>query len=458
MPLFDDRILETTAVQGTGTASLLGAQTGLRAFRDSFNTDDEVFYLIEQDKVAWEVGIGTLTEGSPDTLSRDTIITSSTGGGAINFGPGTKNVACLPPSAFLTGPSAGFSATTRPAWLEAGGAWVDKTATPWIVKLFDGTDDIPLWSIDPTANLATPYFEGKLLPFLPRNHFEGLVVSNNSVDSAHDLDITAGRARDAADAGDIVVSALTKRMDVNFVEGTNQGGLDAGALAADTDYDVYAIGKPDGTGDIVASTAASALVRPAGFDRERRAASFRTDGAGNIINKAFRQVNARGEVTTIEVATTAGTSVALAPMFKDDLLEIVCECDAIASNTLNQPPILRIGPAAGVENSGYDTTTGIIVPGSNAAADKDTDGIYFGRPPNYTGSEQLTGVVRLRRLFAPDHLWTADGRIISSEGDIMLPGSFITLSGALATMAVTTPGGAATLNNGRLRMIGTNYI
>ena len=101
MPQVADRVFETTLTQGTNALQLLGAQSGFQAFRDAFNTNDEVFYLIEQTGGDWEVGRGTLTEGSPDQLSRDTIISSSSGGGAVNFGTGTKNVFGVMPGAEL---------------------------------------------------------------------------------------------------------------------------------------------------------------------------------------------------------------------------------------------------------------------------------------------------------------------------------------------------------------------
>ena len=101
MPLVADRVFETTTTQGTGTLSLAGAQSGFRAFRDAFSNGDEVFYLIEQVDTAWEVGRGVFTLGTPDTLSRVQVISSSAGGGAINFGPGAKNVVAVTPGAEL---------------------------------------------------------------------------------------------------------------------------------------------------------------------------------------------------------------------------------------------------------------------------------------------------------------------------------------------------------------------
>ena len=50
----------------------------------------------------------------------------------------------------------GLSGTSRPTELEAGGYWVDTTSAPiWLIKLFDGTDDITLFSVNITTNVAS---------------------------------------------------------------------------------------------------------------------------------------------------------------------------------------------------------------------------------------------------------------------------------------------------------------
>jgi hypothetical protein len=57
------------------------------------------YYAIELNSAnEWEVGIGTVTDAAPDTLSRDTIISSSNSDAAVNFSAGTKNVFCTLPA------------------------------------------------------------------------------------------------------------------------------------------------------------------------------------------------------------------------------------------------------------------------------------------------------------------------------------------------------------------------
>jgi hypothetical protein len=57
-----------------------------------------------------EVGIGTVTDASPDTLSRTTVISSSNSDNKVDFGVGTKTVFCTYPA--KRAPSASMTATT----------------------------------------------------------------------------------------------------------------------------------------------------------------------------------------------------------------------------------------------------------------------------------------------------------------------------------------------------------
>jgi hypothetical protein len=90
MPIYADRVLETTATAGTGTVTLAGAVSGYQSFLTVFPTGtNRVFYTITNGS-QWEVGSGTYTS-SGTTLSRDTIFASSNAGAAITLA-GNSNV------------------------------------------------------------------------------------------------------------------------------------------------------------------------------------------------------------------------------------------------------------------------------------------------------------------------------------------------------------------------------
>jgi hypothetical protein len=97
--VINDRVKETSTTTGTGTFNLAGAETGYESFVSGVGTTNTTYYAIELNAAGeWEVGIGTVTSGSPDTLSRDTIISSSNSDAAVNFSSGTKNVFCTLPA------------------------------------------------------------------------------------------------------------------------------------------------------------------------------------------------------------------------------------------------------------------------------------------------------------------------------------------------------------------------
>jgi hypothetical protein len=97
--VINDRVKETSTTTGTGTINLAGAETGYEGFVAGIGTGNTTYYAIELNSAGeWEVGIGTVTDATPDTLSRDTIISSSNSDAAVNFSAGTKNVFCTLPA------------------------------------------------------------------------------------------------------------------------------------------------------------------------------------------------------------------------------------------------------------------------------------------------------------------------------------------------------------------------
>jgi hypothetical protein len=94
-----DRVKETTITTGTGTLDLGGAASGFETFVAGIGNGNETYYVITDPNTGdFEVGVGTVTDAATDTLSRDSVITSSNAGSLVNFGAGTKDVFCSLPS------------------------------------------------------------------------------------------------------------------------------------------------------------------------------------------------------------------------------------------------------------------------------------------------------------------------------------------------------------------------
>lgn len=94
-PITADRVKETTQTTGPGTLALAGAADGFTSFVIGIGTAKPCYYLIADDPTSttdWEVGVGTVTSGTPNTLSRDRVIASSNSGSKVSWNAGTKTV------------------------------------------------------------------------------------------------------------------------------------------------------------------------------------------------------------------------------------------------------------------------------------------------------------------------------------------------------------------------------
>ncbi len=101
--VINDRVRETSTSQGTGTINLAGAVTGFRTFVDGIGDGNTTYYAIfEEGTNLFEVGLGTVTDATPDTLSRTTVLSNSSGNTSnINFNSGgtsTLSVFCTMPA------------------------------------------------------------------------------------------------------------------------------------------------------------------------------------------------------------------------------------------------------------------------------------------------------------------------------------------------------------------------
>jgi hypothetical protein len=170
----------------------------------------------------------------------------------------------------------------------------------------DGTEEIPCAQPAGTSRAATA---NQIRDFVtPRGHLWGLTLAN-AADTANDITVAAGEAKDEANTGLIVLaSAITKQLDAGWAVGTNAGGLNTGAEANSTWYEVHLIKRTDtGVVDVMFTTTANRTTLPANYTMQRRIGWIRNDGSGNILQ--FTQVDDSVTLTT-QIADVNNASVA----------------------------------------------------------------------------------------------------------------------------------------------------
>lgn len=148
----------------------------------------------------------------------------------------------------------------------------------------------------------------------PPGHLFGLTLSNNVADATNDIDVAVGAARDGADTANIRLSvAITKRLDAAWEVGTNQGGLDTGAVGNGT-YHLWLIKRPDtGVVDVLFSLSATAPTMPASYTLKRRiGAVIRSAGAILPFVQSGNAFELKSYVLDVDVANLGATATSYA--------------------------------------------------------------------------------------------------------------------------------------------------
>ena len=88
----NDRVKETSTTTGTGTLNLSGAVSSFETFVAGIGDGVVTYYaIVNRDEDELEVGVGTVTDDTTDTLSRSAI-SSSNSDSEVDFSAGTKDV------------------------------------------------------------------------------------------------------------------------------------------------------------------------------------------------------------------------------------------------------------------------------------------------------------------------------------------------------------------------------
>mgnify|MGYP005641904397 FL=1 len=153
--VLNDRVKETTITTGTGTLNLAGAATNFETFVAGIGDGNTVYYaIVHQDQAEFEVGLGTVTDATPDTLSRTTILSSSNSDGLVSFSAGTKDVFCTLPASKTVFEDAS-SNVTLPGTVTAVGTSVFTNLDISGDVDVDGTLEADAMTLDGTAITTT---------------------------------------------------------------------------------------------------------------------------------------------------------------------------------------------------------------------------------------------------------------------------------------------------------------
>ena len=153
--VLNDRVKETTTTTGTGTINLAGAATNFETFVAGIGDGNTVYYaIVHQDQAEFEVGLGTVTDATPDTLSRTTILSSSNSDSLVSFSAGTKDVFCTLPASKTVFEDAS-SNVTLPGTVTAVGTSVFTNLDISGDVDVDGTLEADAMTLDGTAITTT---------------------------------------------------------------------------------------------------------------------------------------------------------------------------------------------------------------------------------------------------------------------------------------------------------------
>jgi hypothetical protein len=202
------------------------------------------------------------------------------------------------------------------------------------------------------------------------------VISNNITDADHDIDISAGEARDSANAVNLTLaSAITKRIDAAWAVGTDQGGLDGsestpGTPDADTWYYVHLIRRSDtGVVDVLFSESSSAPTMPADYDERRLIGAVLTDGSANIIAFVARESDGGGlrvlwDASQVDFDSTIGTSESLITVSVPTIVGVralisayITKSSTATAAWISSPLVSDQAPAAGIRSIGSQSAS-----------------------------------------------------------------------------------------------------
>jgi hypothetical protein len=167
------------------------------------------------------------------------------------------------------------SGASRPSYATGGMMWLDTTTTPWVIKVFDGSDDISIGTVNATTNLFTPSgvilnnYAATTAPTTGDDSADGYSVGstwiNNTTDKMYvlvDSTVAAAVWREVtigASAVPFTPASSSTAAYIDLAEDTDNGSNRARLIAPASLSGDVEITMPSSTGTL-ATTAETALV------------------------------------------------------------------------------------------------------------------------------------------------------------------------------------------------------
>lgn len=161
---------------------------------------------------------------------------------------------------------------------------------------------------------------------VPRGHIDGLVLSNNALDSPNDIDINSGQCA-SDDAVPVLLSLgspITKQLDASWTVGSGNGGLDTGT-PTDGTYHVWLIRRPDtGNVDALMSLSGVSPSMPTNYTQKRRIGSIlrrsgkilgftQTGNLFSLVNPVTERQSVSAQAATL-IALTVPLGIVVRPI------------------------------------------------------------------------------------------------------------------------------------------------
>jgi len=261
-----DRVKESTTSTGTGTINLEGTSDGFQGFVAGIGNGNTTYYAISHQTASeWEVGIGTVTDAATDTLSRDTIISSSNGGSAVNFSAGSKDViATLPSSKSYVLDNAGdttISADLSVTSISGSGAGL---TTLNASNVSSGTLDDARLTANVTLNNASTISTGTLpnarLSAIPNSALENAAITINGTSTDLGGSINVGDITGVTAGDGLTGGGTTGAVTLNVGAGT---GIDVAADSISVDVSDFMSNGVDNR--VLTATGADAMNAESGL-------------------------------------------------------------------------------------------------------------------------------------------------------------------------------------------------